>query len=107
MNEKAVKQDFGKAQKIVKAVKKIASKELLWLLFVLLISIPTALVISYVISSDAHILNEEVYRDIEEVSEIITHEQPLFRVVFGICVVGLYFSRMVVSAIKNSLEDKK
>ncbi len=107
MEEKAVKQDIGKAKKILKVVKKALSKEFLWLLFVVIISIPIALTISYLITSDIHVVNKEVSHEIQEVSKIITEEDSLFRVVYGICVMGLYFSRMVVAAVKNALEAKK
>ena len=105
--EKAAKDDFGKAKKIIKVVKKAISKELLWLLFVLIISIPIALIIAYVVSSEAEILNKQLSRDLEDISEIITHQRPAFTLIYTICVVGIYFSRMVVNAIKTLVNDKK
>lgn len=107
MDQKEAKQDFGKIEKIIKAVKKAVSKEFLWILFSIIISIPLALICSYLISSDAHLLNEQLSKDIEDVTGIITEQHPLFRVLFGITVVGVYFSRMVAAAIKTLLEDKK
>ncbi|WP_075342976.1 hypothetical protein [Tenacibaculum agarivorans] len=105
--EKAVKDDFGKVKKVVKIIKKIMAKELLWLLFVLIISIPISLILAYVVSSEAQILNQQLSKDIEDVSEIITFRRPAFTLIFSICVVGMYFSRTVVNAIKTLVNDKK
>ncbi|WP_303315353.1 hypothetical protein Q4Q34_15455 [Flavivirga abyssicola] len=107
MNVKSIKEDSGKIKKMLAAIKKAVSKEFLWILFIMAISIPLALVVSYIISSDAHIISETVSQEIEEVSEIITNQQPLFRVVYGICALGIYFSRMVMTAIKTQLESNK
>lgn len=107
MDQKGIKKDFGKVEKIIKGVKKAISKEFLWILFSIIISIPIALIFSYLISSDAHLLNQEITQDIEEVTGIISPNQPLFRVLFGITLVGIYFSRMVAAAVKTLLEDKK
>ncbi|CAM1345264.1 hypothetical protein [Tenacibaculum amylolyticum] len=108
MDQKEAKQDFGKVEKIAKTIKKAISKEFLWVLFSVIVSIPLAMICSYIISSDAHIINEQVSKDIEEVAGIITTEEhPLFRVIFGITMLGIYFSRMVATAIKTLLEDKK
>ncbi|GAA3591227.1 hypothetical protein Q4Q39_15865 [Flavivirga amylovorans] len=107
MDVKSIKAESGTIKKMFTAVKKAVSKEFLWILFIMAISIPIALVISYIIRSEAEILSESVSQEIEEVSEIITSQQPLFRVVYGICALGIYFSRMVMTAIKTQLESIK
>ncbi|OEJ98596.1 hypothetical protein A8C32_05195 [Flavivirga aquatica] len=101
MDLKSIKEESGKIKKIYAAVKKAVSKEFLWILFIMAISIPIALTASYIISADVHIVNAKIAHDIEEVSEIITNKQPLFRVLYGMSVVGIYFSRMVTAAIKT------
>lgn len=107
MNEKSIKKESDKIKKIYAAVKKAISKEFLWLLFVTLVCIPISLTIAYIISVDAEIINKKLAEEIEGISEIITIDQPAFRVLYAICFLGIYFSRMVVSAIKTQLGDKK
>ncbi|TPN86220.1 hypothetical protein [Aquimarina algicola] len=101
-DEKKIKNEEGKFKKIWAAVKKVISKEFLWMLFVLLASIPIALILEYVIKKDAG-----AFAEIEEVSQIITKEHPTFTVLYGLCVLGIYFSRMVAAAIKTQIENKK
>jgi len=107
MNVKSIKEESGKIKKIFATIKKVISKEFLWGLFVLIVSIPVALIMEYIISVDAHILSTKISQEIEEVSGIITTKRPMFRVLYGISVVGIYFSRMVVVAVKTQLENKK
>lgn len=107
MTEKSIKKESDKIKKIYAVVKKAISKEFLWILLTLLISIPLSLVFSYLVSVEAEILEKQLASELKEISEIITLDQPMFRVVFGICFLGIYFSRMVVAAIKTQLGDKK
>ncbi|MEX6627283.1 hypothetical protein [Tenacibaculum salmonis] len=107
IDNKSVKEDYGKIKKVFASIKKAVSKEFLWLIFVTFTSIPLSLIISYIISVDAHIIDAKISKEIEAVSEIITKEHPVFRVVYGICFVGMYFTRTVVAAIKTQLNDKK
>ena len=102
MDLKTIKSEEGKLKKIIGAIKKMLSKELLWALFVILMSIPIALILSYIISTDAHISQE-----IDEVTEIIAKKYPTFTVIYGICVVGIYFSRIVAEAVRIQLKNKK
>lgn len=107
LNTKSLQQDTGKFKKILKMVQKTVSKEFLWILFVVILSIPLALIVSYIISTDAKWINAQVAKDFEEVAQIISTQHPRFTVVFGLCAAGIYFARMVTAAVKNMLEDKK
>ncbi len=97
---KKVMAEAGKLKKIIAIVKKTLSKELLWVLVILLISIPATLIMSYLLWS--------VSIDLSEVFSIITDgHYPSFVILYIICAIGIYFSRIVASAIKVQFENKK
>ncbi|WP_394749666.1 hypothetical protein [Spongiimicrobium salis] len=100
MNEKELKESAGKFKKLLETLKKIASKELLWLLLVVLISVVLALICSYVIAQ------YKLY-NIQEVIQIIAGDTASFKTLFILCVIGVYFSRIVAMAVKTHLENKK
>ncbi len=111
---KKAKAEAGKLKKIAAALQKIISKEFLWMLFVLMISIPIALIGMYIIHFCTDIVGEgttivpqEVAAEFEEVASIISKKHPTFMVLYGITVLGIYFSRMVIAAIKTQLANKK
>lgn len=97
---KKVKAEAGKLKALLAALKKLWSKELLWSLLVLLICIPIALIISYIIG---HYASE----DIKEIFKIIAGEYPRFTVLYVMSIVGIYFLRIVITAIKTQLGKKK
>lgn len=96
INEKKIKAEEGKLKKIFSAIKKALSKELLWVLLIALISIPFALICSY-------ILNRSGWECELEIFEILAGEKPTFLVMYVICAIGIYFSRIVATAIKTQL----
>ncbi len=96
---KKLKADAGKLKKILAAVKKALSKELLWSLFVALLAVPVTFILAYLIDISAI--------DLTEVFDIITgNRYPPFVVLYIISVLGIYFSRIVATAIKTQLESK-
>ncbi len=101
MNTKTINTDSGKFKKSLTSIKKVLSKEFLWALIIMAMCIPIALIVQYIISKDAHILNAQLTEDIEEVSKSITNKQPSFRVLYALSFIGIYFSRMVIAAIKT------
>ena len=99
-DEKKLKAEEGKLKKVFSMVKKMFSKELLWLLFIALISIPIALIISYVMYRYGS-------KEVLDVFEALAGDQPTFMVVYIMCAVGIYFSRIVANAIKVQLKNIK
>lgn len=98
--EKKAKEEEAKIMKVIKSLQKFFSKELLWTLLVMLISIPIALICSYIISVYA---NEAFI----EALEILSGVYPTFTAIYIGCVVGLYFARIVMNAIKTQLSTIK
>lgn len=82
----------GKLKKLLVAIKKLFAKEFLWVLLVLLLSLPLALIITYIIETYA---SEQILRMITE----ILKDKPLFMGVYLLSLVGIYFARTVVGAI--------
>lgn len=99
-DEKKLKAEEGKLKKVFSMIKKMFSKELLWLLFIMLISIPIALIISYAMYRYG---SEEML----DIFETLAGDQPTFMVVYIMCAVGIYFSRIVANAIKVQLKNIK
>jgi len=100
MNEKKIKAEEGKLKKIIAAVKKVLSKELLWGLFIAIVSIPIALIISYGIHTYGS-------KEVLEIFKIIAGSQPTFMVIYIICIIGIYVSRIIATAIKTQLGTLK
>ncbi len=100
INEKKLKAEEGKLKKIIAAIKKALSKELLWGLCIAIVSIPMALVVSYVIYTYAS-------QEVLEVFQIIAGDEPTFVTIYIICVIGIYISRIIATAIKTQLESLK
>ncbi|MDO5968955.1 hypothetical protein Q4Q35_03970 [Flavivirga aquimarina] len=99
IDTKKMKAEAGKLKKILEAVKKALSKELLWVLFIVLLGIPVTLIVAYLISLTSI--------DLSGVFSIITEDlYPSFVVLYIACVIGIYFSRIVALAIKTQLESK-
>ncbi|MBL4662487.1 MAG: hypothetical protein JKY22_02745 [Flavobacteriaceae bacterium] len=97
----ALAEEDGKLKKLLKAIKKLFAKEFLWILFVLLVSIPLALIVEYLLCKigDSGIAVDPLMSLIEGYS--------LFMVSYGVSIAGFYFSRMVVGAIKTLTEKKE
>ena len=96
----ALAAEEGKLKKLLKAIKKFFAKEFLWVLFVLLVSIPLALVVEYLLDKiDDGALAEELMCLVEGYS--------LFMVSYAVCIAGFYFTRTIVGAIKTLTEKKE
>lgn len=79
--------------KIMAALKKFFAKQFLWALFVALVSIPLALIANFLISHYAPEL-------LPTIASITGNGSSLVGI-YILCLVGLYFSRMVANAIKT------
>lgn len=90
----ALAKEEGKLKKMMKALKKIFAKEFLWVLLVLLISVPFAVIIEHLLC-----LIDEISITVEALEDALGG-YSLFMGVYVTIVVGIYFSRMVVGAIK-------
>ena len=97
--KEALAAEEGKLKKLLKAVKKIIAKEFLWVLFILLISIPLALALKYIVETYA---SAETITAIYEVLDGITLSVGCY----AVSIAGFYFARMVVGAIKTLTEKK-
>ena len=90
--------DEGKLKKGLKALKKIFAKEFLWVLFILLLGLPLALIATYIVETYAS----------EKISNVIARilgGKPTFIGAYIISLIGIYFTRVVVGAL-NSLGHK-
>lgn len=100
VSEKKLKAEEGKFKKILTTVKKVVSKELLWFLLVAIVSIPIALIVSYVI----HTYGSD---EIIEIFAIVAGDKPTFMVIYISCAIGIYISRIIANAVKTQLETSK
>lgn len=97
--KEALAAEEGKLKKLLKVVKKIVAKEFLWVLFILLVSIPLALAMKYIVEEYA---SAEVITAIYEVLD----GNKLSVGCYAVSIAGFYFARMVVGAIKTLTEKK-
>jgi len=97
----AIAEEAGKLEKLLKAIKKLIAKEFLWVLFVLLVSIPLALIVEYLLCKigDSEVVVDPLMSLIDGYS--------LFMMSYGVSIAGFYFARMVVGAIKTLTEKKE
>lgn len=82
----------GKLKKLLVAIKKLFAKEFLWVLLVLLLGLPLALIITYILETYA---SEQIL----EMTTKILKDKPLFMGAYLLSLVGIYFTRTVVGAI--------
>ena len=95
LNKKSTQAELGKLEKVFAAVKKIASKELIWFLVVIVVSIPVALVGSYWVTHYAP-------KAIQDAVTTAASPYPSYLTLYVISGVGIYFSRIVATALKNA-----
>jgi hypothetical protein len=97
----ALAEGEGKLKKLLKAIKKLFAKEFLWVLLVLLVSIPLALVVEYLLCQigDSAVAVDPLMSLVEGYS--------LFMVSYAVSIAGFYFARTVVGAIKTLTEKKE
>lgn len=93
----AFKESEAKLFKFLKVVKKFISKEFLWVLFIFILALPLALIIVYGIEKyTSKIVQESIIE--------LLDGNPLFIGSYVFSIGGIYFSRMVVGAIKTLVE---
>ena len=90
----ALTQEAGKLKKLFAAIKKFFAKEFLWVLFVLLFGLPSALIITYVLETYC---SEKLLAVINE----LLQGKPTFVGAYALSLAGIYFTRTVVGAIKT------
>jgi len=90
----------GKMKKLFASIKKLFAKEFLWMLFILLLGLPLALIASYL---------TETYASAKILTEIdkLLGEYSLFDGFYLLSLVGIYFTRVVVGAIKTMINKPK
>jgi len=86
--------------KVVASIQKAISKEFLWVVLAVVLSVPLAFIVNYLINVFA---NEEIKTII--MSE--TKSKSTFSGSYLLSFAGIYFSRMVVTAIKTQLATIK
>jgi hypothetical protein len=97
-NEKAaLAKEGGKLKKIFEAVKKFMAKEFLWVLFVALLALPIAFVITYVL--------ENYVMELATLVKNYINGKPLILASYILSIAGIYFTRAIVGAI-NTLAKK-
>lgn len=93
----ALEETEGKLKKLLAAIKKLLSKEFLWVLLILLIGLPMALIMTYTIETYGS--NETL-----TVLQTLLEGNPLYIGCYVTCLGGIYFTRIVVGAIKTLIK---
>lgn len=88
----ALAKEEGKLKKLLAAIKKLFAKEFLWVLFVLLLGLPLALIMTYITETYA---SEKILKMITK----LLKDKPLFVAAYAVSLTGIYFTRTVVGAI--------
>ncbi|MCB0402370.1 MAG: hypothetical protein KDD41_09825 [Flavobacteriales bacterium] len=94
----ALAAEEGKLKKLLASIKKLFAKEFLWVLVVLLLGIPLALILTYLVNAYA---NENIMHMITKLLE----GKPVFIGAYAVSLAGIYFTRSVVGAI-NLMANK-
>lgn len=89
----ALTKDKAKITKFFKALKKLLSKEFLWVLFTLILALPLALTANYFIS----FLPTQALLSIDN----FLGETPRFIAAYVGCLVGVYFTRTIIGSIES------
>ncbi len=84
----------GKWTKLYAAIKKIIAKEFLWALVSIILALPLAAVTVYLLNNYG---SKELYTVITGFLE----EQEFYTAAYVVNLAGIYFSRMVIGAIKT------
>ena len=96
----ALTKDAGKLKGILVSIKKLFAKEFLWVLFILLLALPLALAINYILETYSP---EALLTIINNLLE----DNSLFAGAYALSIAGIYFTRTVVGAIKTLTEKPK
>lgn len=90
----ALAKQVGTITKLFLAIKKILAKEFLWILFATVLSLPLALIITYLLKKYApSTLLDLILQLLPGI--------PLFIDAFALSIAGIYFTRTVVGAIQT------
>ena len=90
----------GKLKKFFASIKKLFAKEFLWLLFILLLGLPLAIITYYLTETYA---STKVWDNIKK----ITGDNQVFIGFYMLSLIGIYFTRIVVGAIKTMIKKPK
>ncbi len=90
----SLKKEEGKIKKLFAAIKKLLSKEFLWLLCVALIALPLGLLATRFVESYASESQQELIGDFLD-------GKPLFLGCYLLSMLGVYFTRTIVGSIKT------
>jgi hypothetical protein len=99
-DQAALMKEEGKLKKFFVAVKKFFAKEFLWVVFVVLLGLPLALILNYLLKTFGSI---EVLRVVDELLD----EKPQFVGCYAISCSGIYFTRAVIGAINLMVNQNK
>ena len=89
-----------KFKKLLKAIKKGVAKEFLWVLAILLLSVPLSLVLKYGYDKLATI---EIKNTVTEILE----GNSMALASYMVSIAGIYFTRMTMGAIQTVLKKEK
>lgn len=91
---KSMEAKEGMLMKLIKALKKLISKEFLWVLFVIVLALPLTLMTHYFIKKHA-------YTDAMKIVDVISKGSSLFTVNLFLNMAGIYLVRAVAGALEN------
>lgn len=94
----ALTKDKAKITKIFAALKKLLSKEFLWVLFALILGLPLAVVFNYILSFAS-----------ESTLNALDHflvDTPRFIAAYVFSLAGIYFTRTVVGSVETLIKKE-
>lgn len=97
-SEKALAAEDSKLMKIVKAIKKAVAKEFVWIVLIVILAFPLA----YMLEKD---LEQRAPAFLSALQNAFKGTGT-FMILYVICAAGLYFSRMVMGAIRTIVKSK-
>ncbi len=98
--EAAFKKQAGTIEKLLKGIKKLLAKEFLWIFAIVLVSFPMTLIHYYLLTKYGAV---GLLNALHEIFE----DSGLFLGLYSLNVIGLYFSRTLLGAIKTLSKAKK
>lgn len=94
-----IPKEVSNLQKTVTSVQKLLAKEMLFLFIILILAIPTAFVLAYLLA----FFNEESTKEVFENIVGSTNEsggKGSFIVLYVISVIGLYFTKLIIQSVR-------
>ena len=83
--------ELGFLSKLLAAIKKMLTTEFLWFLLAMVLGLPFAILLEYIITSNGMLKLEK------EIEELLGFE-TLFLSCYVLCIGGIYFSRVVMNS---------